>query len=248
MKLCVLVPAYKCGHLIAEVCRRVSLPGPEDEIIVVDDCSPDDTGERARSIPRVSVWRNQVNLGYGGTSRRLYELAFERHADLAVNIHGDLGHRPEDIPLLTEAFRVDRPPDIVVGSRLLYLFDEAKRRGWWALLTKSELRVGMPLHRFVGHVVLTEMQNLVYRSRLHSFHEGMRACRREVIEWLARVDFPVGYGYDTELIYQAHRRGLKIHEVPVPPMYDPRVKTAAPPYKYGMFMLRHMLRVAFKRR
>jgi glycosyltransferase involved in cell wall biosynthesis len=248
VKLCVLVPAYKCGHLIAEVCRRVALPGPEDEIIVVDDCSPDDTGDRARAVPRVFVHRNPVNLGYGGTSRRLYQLAVERRADLVVNVHGDLGHRPEDIPLLTDAFREVPPPDIVVGSRLLYLFAEAKRRGWGALLTQSQLRVGMPIHRFLGHIVLTNMQNLVYRSRLHSFHEGMRACQREVIEWLASADFPVGYGYDTELIYQAHRRGFKIHEVPVSPTYDPRVRTAAPPYKYGMFMLRHMLRVAWKGR
>ena len=181
MKLCVLVPAYKCGHLIAEVCRRVSLPGPDDEIIVLDDCSPDDTGERARSVPRVFVSRNPVNLGYGGTSRRLYELALERHADLAVNVHGDLGHRPEDISLLTEPFRLERSPDIVVGSRLLYLFGEAKRHGWRALLINSQLRVGMPIHRFLGHIVLTQMQNVVYRSRLHSFHEGMRACRRDVI-------------------------------------------------------------------
>jgi glycosyltransferase involved in cell wall biosynthesis len=245
MKLCVLVPAYKCSDIIGEVCRRVSLPGPEDEIIVVDDCSPDDTAERARSVARVIVYRNPVNLGYGGTSRRLYELAVERGAEIAVNIHGDLGHRPEDIPLLTEAFSRDRPPDIVIGSRLLYLFGEARQRGWGVLLANRELRGGMPINRFLGHVVLTGMQNLVYGSRLHSFHEGMRACRRDVIEWIARADFPVGYGYDNELLYQAHRRGLKIQEVPVPPTFDPRVRTAAPPYKYGMLVLRHMLRVAY---
>lgn len=248
MKLCVLVPAYKCGDLIAEVCGRVSLPGPEDEIIVVDDCSPDDTSERARSVPRVLVYRNSVNLGYGGTSRRLYDLAFERGADIAVNVHGDLGHRPEDIPLLIDAFRVAPHADIVVGSRLLYLFLEAKRRGWAALLTNPELRQGMPTKRLLGHIVLTQMQNVVYRSRLHCFHEGMRACRREVVEWIATTDFPVGYGYDNELVYQAHRRGLRIHEVPVPPTYDPRVKTAAPPYRYGMLVLRHILRVAFRGR
>ncbi len=248
MKLCVLVPAYKCGDLIGEVCQRVSLPGPDDEIIVVDDCSPDDTGERARSVARVFVHRNPVNMGYGGTSRRLYDLAFERGADIAINIHGDLGHRPEDIPLLTDALNLQPAPDIVVGSRLLYLFREAKQRGWGTLLTSRQLRHGMPLKRFLGHVALTEMQNIVYRSRLHCFHEGMRACRRNVIEWIAKTDFPAGYGYDYELVYQAHRRGLKIHEVPVPPTYDPRVKTAAPPYRYAFLVLRHMLRVASKGR
>jgi dolichol-phosphate mannosyltransferase len=244
MKVCVLVPAYKCGETIGEVCRRVALPGPDDEIIVVDDFSPDDTFDRAREVPRVFAYRNPANLGYGGTSRRLYELALDRGAELTINIHGDLGHRPEDIPLLLSAFRQARPPDIVVGSRLLYLLGEAKRLGWWTLLGTRELRGGMPIHRFLGHVFLTGMQNLVYRSRLHSFHEGMRACRRDVVEWFAKSDFPAGYGYDNELLYQAHRRGLEIREVPVPPVFDSRVKTSSPPYRYGMLVLRHVLRVA----
>jgi glycosyltransferase involved in cell wall biosynthesis len=248
MKVCVLIPAYKCGEIIAEVCRRVPLPGPGDEIVVVDDSSPDNTFERASSVPRVFVHRNPVNLGYGGTSRRLYELAFERGADVAVNIHGDLGHRPEDIPMLLEALSQDAPPDIVIGSRLLYLFGEARRLGWRALLAGRELRGGMPINRFLGHVVLTGMQNVVYRSRLHCFHEGMRACARDVIEWIINADFPVGYGYDNELMYQAHRHGLRIQEVPVQPTFDPRVKTSAPPYKYGMMVLRHMLRVAYRGR
>jgi glycosyltransferase involved in cell wall biosynthesis len=249
MKTCVLIPAYKCGDIIGEVCRRVPLAGPEDEIIVVDDCSPDDTFEVARSMPRVFVHRNPANLGYGGTSRRLYELACERGAELTVNIHGDLGHRPEDIPLLLEAAQQESRPDIVIGSRLLYLFHKARRQGGWrTMLFDAQGRGGMPLNRFLGHVVLTELQNQVYHSRLHSFHEGMRACRRHVIEWIIAADFPVGYGYDNELIFQAHRKGFKIQEVPVAPSFDHRVKTAAPPYKYGLSIVRHMLRVAFKGR
>jgi glycosyltransferase involved in cell wall biosynthesis len=244
MKVCVLVPAYKCGDIIGEVCRRVPLSGPDDEIIVVDDCSPDNTAEAARGLPRVFVQRNPANLGYGGTSRRLYQLACERGAELAVSIHGDLGHRPEDIPLLLEAFEHNPLPDIVIGSRLLHLFANAKEFGWSAMLTRPDARVGMPFNRFLGHVVLTQMQNLVYRSQLHSFHEGMRACRRHVMEWIVNSGFPDGYGYDNELMYQAHKRGFRIHEVPVPPSYDARANTAASPYKYGMTVFRHMLRVA----
>src|SRR5262249_1976610 len=214
MKLWVLVPAYKCGETIGEVCSRVKLPGPDDEIIVVDDGSPDDTFERARAVPRVLAYRNLTNLGYGGTSRRLYELALERGADLVINIHGDLGHRPEDIPLILEPFEQLRAPDMVVGSRLLYLIGEAERVGWWTVLAGRQRRGGMPVERVLGHLLLTWVQNRVYGSRLHSFHEGMRACRREVVEWITKSDFPAGYAYDNELIYQAHRRGLVIQEVP----------------------------------
>jgi glycosyltransferase involved in cell wall biosynthesis len=98
----------------------VPLPGPSDEVIVVDDASTDETLDRAARHPRVFASRNPVNLGYGGTSRRLYAIALDRGADVTINIHGDLGHRPEDIPaVLGPVLRGEF--DIVLGSRLLWI-------------------------------------------------------------------------------------------------------------------------------
>ena len=48
MKTCILVPAFNCSDTIAEVCRRIPLAGPDDEILVVDDGSDDGTGDLAR--------------------------------------------------------------------------------------------------------------------------------------------------------------------------------------------------------
>lgn len=242
MKICVLVPAYNCAGTIEEVCKRVTLPGPDDEIIVIDDHSRDDTFEIARRLPRVFAYRNPVNLGYGGTSHRLYQFALERGADITVNVHGDLGHNPEEIQLLLEALS-HSDADVAIGSRLLFLLNNLRKWGWIKMLTSDEARVGMPTIRFLGHVVLTGIQNLVYRSRLHSFHEGMRACRRPFMEWVINADFPKGYAYDNEVVYQAHRRGFKFFEVPVPPSYDPRAKTSSPPFKYGILVMRQVLRV-----
>jgi glycosyltransferase involved in cell wall biosynthesis len=243
MKTCVLVPAYNCASTIEDVCRRVTLPALEDEIIVVDDHSRDNTFELASQLPRVFAYRNPVNLGYGGTSQRLYELALERGADVTVNIHGDLGHNPEEIQLLLAEFSHSQA-DIAIGSRLLFLLNNRRKFGWRKMLTSDAARGGMPLIRFIGHVVLTRIQNLVYGSKLHSFHEGMRACRRPVIEWVVKADFPKGYAYDNELVYQAQRHGFKFCEVPVPPSYDPRAKTSSPPFRYGWLVMRQVVRVA----
>ena len=240
MKVCFLIPAYNCANVIEQVISRIVLPGPNDEVIVVDDCSGDDTAGVAGRLPRVYAQRNPANLGYGGTSQRLYELALERGADLTVNLHGDLGHRPEDAPLLIEGLGRNEF-DIVLGSRLLHLTQLRRQHGWLKLLS-VEAREGMPLNRVFGHFGLTWFQNKCFGTNLHSFHEGMRACTRPVVEWIARNKFSAWYNYDTDLIVRAHRRGFRIGEVPVKPFYHGQPASAAPSLRYGLRVVVYTLK------
>ncbi|MBN1882019.1 MAG: glycosyltransferase family 2 protein [Deltaproteobacteria bacterium] len=238
MKLCVLVPAYNCAHFLPELVERITLPGKDDEIIVVDDSSDDDTEKVAKSLPRVIVKKNPKNLGYGGTSQRLYELAAERGADITINMHGDLGHRPEDMPLLFE--RLQRNDcDIVVGSRLQFIYKSASQEGWLKCLYSPELRGGMPLIRLFGHVATTTFQNLCFGTNLHSFHEGMRGCSRPVIDWILKTEFSTWYNYDVEVLLSAYRYGFRIAEIPVAPNYTDHAKSSAPPFRYGLKVVEH---------
>lgn len=236
MKLCVLVPALNCADVLPELRARLTLPGPDDEVIVVDDCSDDATAEVAASLPQVYAERNAARRGYGGTSHRLYEIALARGADLSVNIHGDLGHRPEDVarllPMLRDGY------DVVLGSRLLHVQGQARRLGWHRLFSR-EVASGFPPVRVVGHLTLTWFQNTCYGTRLHSFHEGMRGCSRAAMEWAVRTPLPQWYNYDLELLLAASRAGLRIGEVAVPPNYDHRARSAAPPIRYGLKVVRH---------
>lgn len=236
MKLCVLVPALNCADVLPELRARLTLPGPDDEVIVVDDCSDDATAEVAASLPQVYAERNGSRRGYGGTSHRLYEIALSRGADLAVNIHGDLGHRPEDIALLLPMLREGY--DIVLGSRLLHVRQQAQRLGWHRLFT-PDVASGFPATRVVGHIGLTWFQNVCYGTNFHSFHEGMRGCTRRAMEWCVATPLPQWYNYDLELLLGASRAGLRIGEVPVPPNYDHRARSAAPPVQYGLKVARH---------
>jgi len=240
MKLCILIPAYNCAHVITQVVQRITLPGIDDEIIVVDDGSADNTLEVASQLPRVYAERNPVNLGYGGTSQRLYEIAFERGADVTVNIHGDLGHRPEDIPLVLQPL-IDGQYDLVMGSRLLHLVNLRKQNGWRSLRS-AEARQNMPLSRVLGHFGLTWFQNKCFGTNLHSFHEGMRGCTRAVISWVLENQFTTWYSYDTDLILHAFRHGFRIGEVAVPPYYDGQPKSAAPSYRYGLRVVSYTLK------
>jgi hypothetical protein len=74
----------------------------------------------------------------------------------------------------------------------------------------------------------------------------MRACGRRAIDWAATRQLPARYTYDSEFLFHAHRAGLVIREVPVPPSYDPRAKTSSPPIRYGLNVFRHVVRIALK--
>jgi len=240
MKLCVLIPAYNCAPFLPEVVGRLTLRGPRDEIIILDDASTDDTFAVASALPGVHADRNDRTMGYGGTSKRLYRIAADRGADFTVNIHGDLGHRPEDIqPVVDKLFRGDC--DLVLGSRLIHLMNLVRKDGWRRLLSRRA-RHNMPLMRVLGHFGLTWFQNLCFGTKLHSFHDGMRGCNRTAIEWLLSQDLPAWYDFDTELLIHAHRCGLRIAEVAIPPNYDHTTSSSAPPVRYGLRVAWHALR------
>lgn len=241
-KLCVLIPAYNCASTITEVCRRSTLRSDLDEFIIVDDASRDNTFEVASRIERAIVERNPRNLGYGGTSHRLYEIALERKADFAINIHGDLGHHPEDITAIMDSLQGGEY-DLVIGSRLLYISNGIRQNGWRTLLS-SEFLGGMPRQRAVGQLALTWIQNKCSGTQLHCFHEGMRACTRKVVKWAVKSDLPKWYNYDTELILKAHSHGFRIGEIPTRPFYDNRSKSVAPTIRYGIRSLIRALRSA----
>ena len=231
-KLCVLIPARNCAPFLSEILSRITFDHPDDEVIIVDDYSDDKTFEVAKSLDRVHVERNPRQMGYGGTSKQAYKIALERGANFAVNIHGDLGHPPEAVPALAEALRSGEC-DVVLGSRYIYLRDQARTNGFRSLL-KSKNRGNMPFSRIAGHASLTAVQNILYGTNYHSFHEGMRGVTRDFMEWSVNQSFPNWYDYDTRLIVAAHRAGWRIHEIGTPPFYTAEATSGVPLVRYGL--------------
>ena len=178
MNFCVLIPAYNCAHVLPEVIGRVPLTNDMDEIIVADDASQDNTFSIASDLPRVYAVRNRVNLGYGGTSQKLYQIALERGADFTINLHGGFRHRPEDVEKISNVLQGGEY-DIVTGSRLLYILDNIKRYGLAKAFSSYELRGGMPLIRVLEHIGLTGSRIYVMR---HNYIHFMRVCGALLIQ------------------------------------------------------------------
>src|ERR1700737_3875018 len=102
IRVAVIVPAFNEEALIATVISN--MPDLVDDIVVVDDCSSDGTGDAALAVgdPRVIVLRNSENTGVGGTILNGYRKALAGGFDVAVTMDGDAQMNPDYMPALLD--------------------------------------------------------------------------------------------------------------------------------------------------
>jgi len=167
--------------------RRVA---PWLDILVVDDDSPDGTGEEAEALasrlPRMWVIHRRGERGLGGALLVGFRWALERGYDTVLTIDADLSHRPEDLPALLEAAR---EADLVVGSRFApggrveglspgrRLFSRGVRMMCRVLLGLRARDVGSN-YRLYRAGLLRRLDLGRLRSRGYSFQEEMLFPRR----------------------------------------------------------------------
>lgn len=211
-RVAIFVVAYNAAGTLRSVLERIpeSVWDGAEEVFVFDDASDDDTSEvglefRERTgRGKLSVYRNERNLGYGGNQIRGYQYAIERGYDIVALLHGDGQYPPEALPELLEPLAAGEA-DAVFGSRMM-------ERG-------RALAGGMPLYKYVGNRILTTVQNGVMGMALSEFHSGYRVYSCAA---LARVPFHRNthdFHFDTQIIIQLHAAGLRIVEVPIPTHY-----------------------------
>jgi len=232
----ILVVAYNAVGTLATTLDRI--PGEVwdtvDEVFVFDDASADETtlvaeGYRAtRQQEKLTIVRNEQNLGYGGNQKLGYRYAMERGLDYVVLLHGDGQYAPEEMPRLLEPLLNGRA-DAVFGSRMMVA--GGARRG------------GMPLYKRLGNRILTTIQNRLAGMSLTEWHSGYRAYS---VSALRAIDFERNtddFHFDTEIILQLAERGFRIHEVPIPVYYGDEIC-----YVNGFSYAWHVVRTAFEHR
>jgi len=238
MKTCLMMPAYNAGKVISGVIERIP-PGLINEIIIVDDASRDNTFEVLSAIPDLTVLRHAENRGYGGAQITLHDAAIQRGADVAVLMHADGGHFPEELPRLLKPILAGEA-QVVLGARIRGVF-ETTRPVLGSSLLGAILNGPMPARRLIGHLLLTGIQNFVFGTHYDAWHSGYRAMSREAMLRVPYHDFGEGYLFDTEFLLIAHLAGLRIKEVPVSSFYDPRSGSTVEPFSYGLKVLRYVL-------
>jgi glycosyltransferase involved in cell wall biosynthesis len=201
-KTIAVMPAYNAARTLERTVADIP-PGSVDEILVVDDCSRDNTVEIAERLG-LTVIRHEKNLGYGGNQKTCYRYALDRGADFVVMIHPDYQYDSRVIPVAVEIIRLGIC-DFMMGSRIR--------------TRREALQGGMPRWKYIANRGLTLVENIALGQNLGDFHSGFRAYRREVLETIPFTNNSNDFVFDSEFLAQAVHFGFKIGDIPVPVRY-----------------------------
>lgn len=212
-KFGVFVLSYNAANHIESTLSRIdfSLNDLIEEIFIFDDNSPDDTFSVAQEVAKespwkdkISVFKNSVNLRYGGNQKVGYQYAIDRGLDYAIMLHGDGQYAPEYIvDLMLPA--VEEGRDVVFASRMMRKRDAIKG--------------GMPLYKFIGNQVLTRFENIILGTKLTEFHSGYRMYSTRILKRMPIKMNTDDFHFDTEIIIQCRHLGAPIKEVPIQTFY-----------------------------
>jgi len=197
-----VMPAYNAAATLAKTVSDIP-PGSVDEIILVDDCSSDNTVEIARSLGLTVIEREQ-NGGYGANQKTCYRRALETGAEFVVMIHPDYQYDSRVIPVAVDILRLGIC-DCVRASRIR--------------TRREALADGMPRYKYIANRLLTFVENVALGQNLGDFHSGFRAYRREVlttIPWERNSD---DFVFDSQFLAQVVHFGFKLGDIPVPVRY-----------------------------
>jgi glycosyltransferase involved in cell wall biosynthesis len=232
-RIAIFIVAYNADSTLRSVLDRIpeSVWDKVEEVFVFDDSSQDDTYRvgldyKARhSKVKLSVYRNEQNLGYGGNQIRGYRYAIEKGYDIVALLHGDGQYAPEALPELLKPLE-DGEADAVFGSRMM-------KKG-------RALAGGMPLYKYVGNKVLTVFENAMLGMSLSEFHSGYRLYSCAALKKLPFQLNTPEFHFDTQIIIQLHAAGLRIAEVPIPTFYGAEI-CAVNGLKYAKDIVRSVL-------
>ncbi|MGE5194605.1 MAG: glycosyltransferase family 2 protein [Deltaproteobacteria bacterium] len=197
-----VMPAYNAAATLRHTVGDIP-PGAVDEVILVDDCSRDDTAKIARELG-LTVVIHERNTGYGGNQKTCYRLALESGADYIVMIHPDYQYDSRLIPVAVEILRLGIC-DCVLGSRIR--------------TRRETLAGGMPLYKYLSNRFLTIVENIALGQNLGDFHSGFRAYSRKVLETVPFERNSDDFVFDSQFLAQAVAFGFRLGDIPVPVRY-----------------------------
>ncbi len=226
-KVVVVMPAYKAALTLEKTYREIPFD-LVDDVILVDDHSPDNTSEVAKSLGIKHIIRHDKNKGYGGNQKTCYTKALELGADIVIMVHPDYQYTPLLLPAMITIIGNGLYP-VVFGSRIL---------------GKGALKGGMPMYKYIANRFLTLFQNIMLSQKLSEYHTGYRAFSREVLEKVPFQKCDDDFVFDNEMIAQIFWQGFEIAEVTCPTKYFDEASSInfARSSKYGLGVLRVSMR------
>lgn len=198
----VIIPTYNEARNLPQLIPLVLDTDPRLEVLVVDDNSPDGTGQIADTLSnesdRVHVLHRDGKLGLGTAYIAGFRWALTRGFDLVFEMDADFSHDPKHIPQFLEAIR---DADLVLGSR--YLQGRVTVVNW-------------PMPRLLLSYFANIYARVITGLKLFDATGGFKCFRRGVLE---AIDLDSvrsnGYAFQIEMSFRTWRRGFRIREIPI---------------------------------
>ena len=198
----VIIPTYNEADNLPNLIPQVMIQDARLHVLVVDDGSPDGTGdiadEFAAKSPRVHVMHREDKQGLGTAYVAGFRWALERDYDYIFEMDADFSHDPKHLPEFLAAIQ---DADLVLGSR--YLSGRVTVVNW-------------PVTRLLLSYFANVYARTVTGLRLFDATGGFKCFRREVLEALdLDAVHSNGYGFQIEVSFRAWRKGFRIKEIPI---------------------------------
>jgi dolichol-phosphate mannosyltransferase len=202
MRACVCLPTYNEKENLERMLRALGgVLGPDDRVLVIDDGSPDGTGEIAESLKAelgfVDVLHREQKEGLGRAYIAGFGWALEHGAELVLEVDCDFSHNPADVPRLIEAAG---NADLVLGSR--YVPGGGTRN--WSRIRRLISTGGSFYARTILQIPIRDLTG------------GFKCYRRKVLETIELETISArGYAFQIETTYRALRAGFHVVEIPI---------------------------------
>jgi len=201
-KLVVVLPAYNAAKTLEQTYNELPMD-IVDDVILVDDHSPDNTMEVGKKLGIKHIIRHENNKGYGGNQKTCYNTALELDADIVVMVHPDYQYTPKLVASMSYLI-ANGLYHVVLGSRIL---------------GKGALKGGMPWYKYIANRILTLTQNILLNEKLSEYHTGYRAFSKEVLQSINYNVNSDNFIFDNQMLSQIFYEGYEIAEVTCPTKY-----------------------------
>ncbi len=194
-KILVIIPAYNESFSIVNVIKSIKSISTYIDILVINDCSIDNTEELARSVESTIVLNLPINMGIGGAIQTGFKYAANKNYDIIVRMDGDGQHDPKYVLDLIKTM-LNGKNDIVIGSRFI------NKKGFQSSFVR----------RF-GKTILQFFIYLITKQVISDSTSGFRAYSARAVKIFCKK-YPDDYPEPEEVII-AKKNRLKVIEIPV---------------------------------
>ena len=201
-KYLVIIPTYNEQKNIVDICKKILEINLGFDILIVDDNSPDGTGELADDLakqhPEIHLLHNKKKAGIGIAYIKGFKWGLSKDYDFFFEMDADFSHNPDDLPRLM--LEMDNC-DLCIGSRYIEGGGTINWPLWRMLISKFAARyytriiTGMPVHDTTA---------------------GFKCFRRSVLEAIDLDSIhSEGYSFQIEMHFRVWKRGFRIKEIPI---------------------------------